>query len=465
MKRLSQIISVALISTMIVGAGMTAAYATNEEDTSTETVNTDLTHFDSEKDLLVINKRLKMNQNVIVPKITFHYVIVPNHYSATFTRTKAVVVKKIETRDGKLLSESSNVLPQAAFPSVGLSGTAIMNDDDVPSDSIILESSDESLTYAHGYPTTAEVSFSPSDEEDTFITSDDNLKNVDKAIDLDFSNATFEKSGIYTFKIQEQPVETYTYNFSAEHETLYLDVYVNDTKKIYDYILYSEDEENSEETDVKTEGFVNTYRTTDLSLEKKMDEGTGILTDEFYFIVKIYGAIPNSALFVEEDAHYNNLPTTKAISAGPLPYLTAFRALCGTSYSYRQTSDVPGGKVVTVESDGSCEFEIGLHPGDRITIHGLPDGATYSIEEVNAVGYVTSINGQSKQSINNYNLSYDNKSTGIRETNREDWLVTFTNVLSPNANTGLIFTYAPYVLLIAAAFVFGTFFLRRRKHE
>ncbi|XP_020015826.1 keratin, type II cytoskeletal 8 [Castor canadensis] len=32
--------------------------------------------------------------------------------SNTFTRTKAVVVKKIETRDGKLLSESSNVLPQ-----------------------------------------------------------------------------------------------------------------------------------------------------------------------------------------------------------------------------------------------------------------------------------------------------------------------------------------------------------------
>lgn len=32
--------------------------------------------------------------------------------SSSFSRTKAVVVKKIETRDGKLVSESSDVLPK-----------------------------------------------------------------------------------------------------------------------------------------------------------------------------------------------------------------------------------------------------------------------------------------------------------------------------------------------------------------
>jgi hypothetical protein len=128
------------------------------------------------------------------------------------------------------------------------------------------------------------------------------------------------------------------------------------------------------------------------------------------------------------------------------------------------TDDTRTGKVVQADKDGNCEFNIGIRPGSTFVIYGLPAGASYNIGEVDAVGYITSIHGQSMDQIDHYyDLDFDHKYTDLRTTDNENWHITFVNLQNQNANTGLNFTYAPYILLIATAFMFGTFLRRRRK--
>ena len=247
--------------------------------------------------------------------------------------------------------------------------------------------------------------------------------NLVKTVNVDFSDITFEKPGIYRYVITENTTGNADIT-NDSNATRYLDVYVvngeNDRYEIADFQLLSEAVRPNSGTGVydgnaKSDGYTNTYTTYELSLDKVVTGTMGDKGKEFEFTIEFEG--PANATF-----KYNETP-------------------------------------VDLGEDGKASVA-GIKLADTTNpavIKGIPSTVKYTItEKINAnEGYTTS-----------YTVNGENETKGttisVQTMGKINNAVVCTNVKDAVTPTGIVMNIAPYVLMVVVAAVLAIVFLRKR---
>ena len=265
--------------------------------------------------------------------------------------------------------------------------------------------------------------------------------NVDKGVatakvKVDFSGVTFRVPGVYRYVITEEEladsVSVKADITNDENTERFLDVYVVNGEnglEIANCVLLTEavrpDPDGKYNTE-KSAGYVNKYKTYELSLTKEVTGDMADMSEEFDFTVEFTG--PANATF------------TYAIG------------------------DETGTQTVTLDDQGKATLKdvvkLNNTTGSFI-VKGLPSNVTYKItENINAnEGYTTSYAIDGKDAISG--TEFANTET----MGKQDHEVKFTNSRVAITPTGIILNIMPYVLMVALAAVLGFLFLRRKKHD
>lgn len=142
----------------------------------------------------------------------------------------------------------------------------------------------------------------------------------------------------------------------------------------------------------------------------------------------------------------------------------------GKKYSYKLGTE-DGLKEVT-----DNKITISLKHNDTVTIYGLSKSDKYTVAEKDYAGegYKTSYviddgpdgNAPIESEKDKHSITTGEQSLMTDVENVKDTNVTFTNEKNAdNPATGIITTFAPYILLIAAAGVFAVLFLRKKRND
>lgn len=181
-----------------------------------------------------------------------------------------------------------------------------------------------------------------------------------KTVNVDFTNVSFHKPGIYRYVITENdPGRTDIHN--DDDNTRILDVWVQyeelgigQVLKASDYILHNAEADSkvtrNEEPAHKSQGFVNTYVTHDLTLKKTVTGNQGSLEEYFRLTLNISGARPGTVFHVDR---------TNAKNDG--------------NYTNPET--------ITAREDGTAVQDFWLKDRQSVVIHGLTENVSYSVKE------------------------------------------------------------------------------------
>lgn len=247
------------------------------------------------------------------------------------------------------------------------------------------------------------------------LTLDPGKKYAKKSQSIDISGLTFDEPGVYRYIITES---TDSDAVSADPTPKVLDIFVEDvttsdgaaTLKATSFIMHEDPEATVDaetgktvDADKKVKGFVNTYETFSLTINKKVSGNQASRNKEFTFSV----AIANDK----------------------------------TSTKYTITKNNENPQIVDVTNDGYEDTTLKLKHGDTLVIKGLAKGATYVVSE-DPEEY-TSDKPENK---------VENKD-GINA----DATETFLNTKNGTIPTGVILDSAPFILIIglaAAALIF-----------
>lgn len=254
---------------------------------------------------------------------------------------------------------------------------------------------------------------------------------IEKDVTLEIDKSKFVdgdgnwKPGIYRYSVQET---AHNYDgLSVDSNVYYMDVYVSETAGVKTYETYMY---NSTDSDSGKVGSVeNTYTTHDLTVQKKVAGNQGDPNKEFNFTITIQGAAGETYYTVNGD--------------------TVSSAVCDT--------------------DGIATITVSLHNDETILIKGLSANDSYKIveEDYSTDGYTkTEISGYGEDDEVTYKDTDKNVALEINgKVADADETIIFTNTKSVTTPTGVAMTFAPYILLVAAAGVFAILFLRRRREE
>lgn len=303
------------------------------------------------------------------------------------------------------------------------------------------------ITAGVGKPTISDVTFSSSD-----TLAENKIK---KSVTVNFDDITFPEPGIYRYVITEtnESSTTYPYITYDTNNERYMDVYVvyeEDTTNtvISGSTIYYAAEEKTDvnggefETDAK-EGFVNKYDTKNLSISKTVTGNMGNKTQDFTFSIS-----------------FTEGPVSATIDA------------------------VKGETTTKVEFNESrtATATFTLKHNESIIFKGLPSTTKYTIVESLATdeGYITSATiseGSSNANTLVVTRADDNSETDEKDESDDQTIikekvmgteshsVVVKNHKEVTTPTGIITTFAPYVLMVAFAAVVAFFFLRRRQRE
>ncbi len=296
-------------------------------------------------------------------------------------------------------------VPDVKFPYLITPGDAILATDDSPE-----------ILKGIGEPKIADVAFS---HEDTVT---DNK--VVKTVTVDFSKVTWTAPGIYRYTITELGSgNADVTNDSITTRTL--DVYVvndeNGGYKIASQAMIKGTgvpEGNVYDTDSKSDGFVNSYKTYQLSLSKVVN---GDMADK--------GRAYNFTINFE----------------GP------------ANASFKMGDD-----TITLNAAGKGSANIALTNGSKKDIKGIPSTVKYTVvENINQnEGYTVSY------TVGGTDATSTTYATSTKQTmGQADNAVTCTNYKAAVTPTGVAMTVAPYILMVAVAGIFAILFLRRRHEE
>lgn len=226
------------------------------------------------------------------------------------------------------------------------------------------------------------------------------------------------KPGIYRYKVEE--TDPKYDGLKADDRTYFLDVYVSEetvdnvpVKTFNSYMYVSTDSNASKVTEIDNE-----YTTHDLTVKKLVSGNQGDVNKEFTFDITIYGTVGESYYVVKNNTVLD-------------PWV------CGR--------DRIVSKTVT------------LKHGDIISIKGLSAKDEYEVKESDYAsdGYSTTIEGADKVS--------GLVATGV--VNDSDDTVVYTNTKDVTPPTGIVLSFAPYILLVAFAGVFAVLFLRKKRED
>ena len=367
-------------------------------DTSYQEVKGGSTKFD---------KYLVMDQEANVPNASFTYTIAPG-------------TKKIYNVDDKKVQVLAGV------------GTPTMTDEDPNTD---------------GY----QLVFKPkADTLNKTLQAGDNVKNIDFTIQgyakrtstVDFSGVTFTEPGIYRYVITETGNNQAVTNDTNDKR--YLDVYVIDNNgdlEVSGYILHATnsdvgmgESQGSDGTNPegKSQGFTNTYDTSNLTFKKEVSGNQASHDKYFEFTVEIKDAVPGTVYNVDIQ--------------GATP----------TSGSNAATIEANANKAnvtkLTVDADGKVTQKFYLQHGQYITIQGIAKDSTYTVTE----------NKEDYKSEAAAVKDYTDPTTGTVVST--DLKTSYLNTRAGAIPTGVIMTVAPFaaVTLLGAA---GMVTIKMRKKE
>lgn len=286
-----------------------------------------------------------------------------------------------------------------------------------------------------------------------------------KTATLDFSKVQFTEPGVYRYVITEDGTNQGVTNDADL--TRVLDVYVNDasanvdgafTKKltIAGYVLHSNE---NDEPDVaagadfgsagayvatKSQGFTNSYDTSDLTLRKQVTGNQASRDKYFEFTLNIDKAQPNTKYdVVIDDAD----ATSKANAA---------------------TIDANAGQAnvtsITTDGAGKATQKFYLQHGQQITVQGLAKDTTYAVTE-NTEDYKSTANTAAAPVVD---VKADTISAEVNGTIASKDLTTgYLNTRDGVIPTGVIMAVAPFavVTLLGGAGVVTMVMKKNKKEE
>lgn len=251
----------------------------------------------------------------------------------------------------------------------------------------------------------------------------DSGTSISKDVTVTFPANTFQTVGIYRYKIT-QTIPANSGVVAVLPTIQYLDVFVQNNAggtglEVAYFVLASTANNTATSTSYtgKSDGFQNTYDSHTLTVKKEVTGNQGDKTKEFEFPITIT----------------NSEGTTK-------------------KYNYTITGGTGTSSGTFTSGTGHT---ISLKHGETIEITGLTAQDTYNVSETAVNGYTTAYKiGSGSET------SYTAALTG---TIAADTLITFINTKNVNTPTGVILTFMPYILMIAAGFVVAAVFLRRKR--
>lgn len=310
------------------------------------------------------------------------------------------------------------------------------------------------------------IAFKKGDGSDTHDTTKDayvkdlaaGKKYALKTATLDFSNVRFTEPGVYRYIITEEGTNQAITNDADP--TRVLDVYVNDastkTEKkltIAGYVLHSNENdepdivagENAGSTGTyvatKSQGFTNSYDTSDLTLRKQVTGNQASRDKYFKFTLNIDKAQPNTKYdVVIDDAD-------------------------ATSKSNVATIEANAGKAnvtsIITDENGKATQEFYLQHGQQVTVQGIAKDTTYALTE-NTEDYKSTENTAATPVLT---IKKGTDSAGVNGTIASKDLTTgYLNTRDGVIPTGVIMTVAPFaaVTLLGAA---GMVTMKMKKRE
>ena len=266
-----------------------------------------------------------------------------------------------------------------------------------------------------------------------------------KTATLDFSKVQFTEPGVYRYIITEAGTNQGITNDADI--TRVLDVYVNDasadvdgafTKKltIAGYVLHSNE---NDEPDVaagadfgstgayvatKSQGFTNSYDTSDLTLRKQVTGNQASRDKYFEFTLNIAAAQPNTKYdVVIDDAD-------------------------ATSKTNAATIEANAGKInvtsITTDGAGKATQKFYLQHGQQITVQGLAKDTTYAVTE-NTEDYKSTANTKDTPVVD---TKADTEAAPVDGTIVSTDLTTgFLNTRDGVIPTGVIMAVAPFAVV------------------
>lgn len=375
------------------------------------------------------------------------------NYSGTIEGTNTT------TFDKYLVMDAQAEVPNAKFRYAVTAGTAKAYDVDGKKFEVLAGVNADMVTMA-GVGTGAaanEIVYKQGDA----TAQDDNayVKGYDKATEkyalktatLDFSQCAFTEPGVYRYVITESGTNQGITNDADL--TRIVDVYVNDASTVDEkkltiagYVLHSNEDDSPDVAmgedagssgtyvEKKSQGFTNSYDTSDLTIRKEVSGNQASHDKYFEFTVNIADAVAGTVYQVDisgADATSGSNAATIAENAGKT----------------NPTS-------LTVGEDGTVTQNFYLQHGQQIKIQGIAKDSTYAVTE-NKEDYKSTAAGVTGYSdaVNGTIVSTDLKTSYL---NTRDGVIP----------TGVIMTVAPF----AAVTILGgvgvvTLVMKKKKHE
>lgn len=354
------------------------------------------------------DKYLVMDKEANVPNASFTYTIEPGT-----AKTYSVEGKKFEVLAGV--------------------GTPSMTDEDTTID---------------GY----QLVFKPTDTLNTTLQTGDQVKDFDankqgyakKTSTVDFSGVTFTEPGIYRYVITETGTNQAVTNDTNDKR--YLDVYVTDDNgelKVSGYILHATDSEvgmgdsqgsDGKQTDNKSQGFTNTYDTSNLTFKKEVSGNQASHDKYFEFTVEIKDAVPGTV--------YNVDITGATATSG------------GNSATIAANANKANVTQLTVGADGKVTQKFYLQHGQYITIQGIAKDSTYTVTE----------NKEDYKSEAAVVEGYKDPTTGTVVST--DLNTSYLNTREGTIPTGVIMTVAPFAAVtLLGGFGIAKLSMKKRRDD
>lgn len=335
------------------------------------------------------------------------------------------------TFDKYLVMDQEANVPNVTFGFTIAAGEAVVATDSTPA-----------IYKGIGTPTVGTAIFTSDDSKNTVAgkpsdvagSPTDGFKYVTKEVTVNFSNVSFSAPGIYRYIITETAPTQDGITIEG-HNTRTLDVYVeyaenSDTAlAVTHYVLH--DDTGNPNTATKSDGFTNTYATSNLTLEKQVTGNQGDRDKYFEFTVNITDAVAGTVYSVDL-----------------------------TDATWSSTSS-PNPTELTVGESGAVSGTFYLKDDESIVIQGLTEDTSYTIAETSYAndGYKTEYKIDSEASV-------EANTTTAKIMGTSDHKVIFTNDKSGTVPTGILLETAPYVVLMLVVVAGGVALLAaKRKHS
>lgn len=386
----------------------------------------------------------------------------PDGYSTEIDGTKTT------TFDKYLVMDQQAEVPNASFTYAVTAGTAKAYDVAGKKFAVLAGVDADKVTMAGvGTKTANTITYKQGDA--TLNDENELVKDYDKVTDkyakktatLDFSACRFTEPGIYRYIVTESGTNQAVTNDADA--TRVVDVYVNDASDegenkltIAGYVLHSNADdapdvslgENNGSTGsyvgTKSQGFTNSYDTSDITINKAVSGNQASRDKYFEFTVNITDAVPGTVYDVDlSDADV----TTKTNAA-----------------TIADNEGKTNPATLTVGKDGTVTQKFYLAHRQRITIQGVAKGSKYEVTE-NAEDYKsTSFDAIGADAVDRVQEATADATSGTVAS--EDIYTGYLNTRDGVIPTGVIMTVAPFaaVTLLGGAGAV-TMVMKKKKSE